>query len=179
MRTIFLAAAASFAGVFLSGAEAAEAPKPASYAPMSYFAPLDGKAYSAQWSDANGTYTDVATYELILEGRALQSTHRIKENGYGGRTIFFYDEGAKRYVYHYFTNAGFHTTGFADLKDGVIETVETVNGHESVAAVKSKSRFTAEKLEINTIYVGKDGKETKNASRVYRPVADPGALFSR
>jgi hypothetical protein len=179
MKTILAATGAAAAIVGAAFSQAAAAEPSDAYAPMAYFASLDGKAYSAQWSDEKGAYTDVATYELILEGRALQSTHRIKENGYGGRTIFFYDEGAKRYVYHYFTNAGFHTTGYADLKDGMIETIETVNGHSSIAAVKSKSRFTPEKLEINTIYVGKDGKETKNASRVYRPVADPGALFSK
>lgn len=179
MKAIAIVAAFLVAGALLPERAAAESPKSAAYEPMAYFAPLDGKTYRAKWKDAKGTYTDVAIYELILGGRALQSTHRIQENGYGGRTIFFYDEGAKRYVYHYFTNAGFHTTGAADLKDGVIETVETVNGHETIAAVKSKSRFSADKLEINAIYVGKDGKETATPPRIYRPIADPGDLFPK
>ena len=179
MKTIAIAAALLVAGGVVPQRAAAEDSKSAAYEPMAYFASLDGKTFSAQWKDAKGTYTDVAKYELILGGRALQSTHRIRENGYGGRTIFFYDEGAKRYVYHYFTNAGFHTSGAADLKDGFIETVEIVNGHKTIAAVKSKSRFAADKLDINAIYVGKDGKETATPPRIYRPVVDPGDLFPK
>lgn len=158
---------------------AAESSRPAAsaYAPMTYFAQLDGKTYRAEWKDAKGTYTDVTRYDLILGGRALQSTHRIKENGYGGRTIFFWDEGAKKYVYHYFTNAGFHTSGRFDMKDGAIETVEDVAGHPTIARVKSRSRFAPDRIEINATYIGKDGEETATAPRIYTPVADPGALF--
>lgn len=151
--------------------------KPAPYAPMAYFAGLDGKTFSAQWKDAKGTYTDVVRYDLILGGRALQSTHRIKENGYGGRTIFFWDEGAKKYVFHYFTSAGFHTSGEFALKNGAVETAETVNGHPTIAGVRSSTRFSPDKIEVNSVYVGKNGEETPNPPRIYAPVADPGPLF--
>lgn len=147
------------------------------YEPMAYFAALDGRSYSARWKDKNETYTDVTRYEMILGGRALQSTHRITENGYGGRTIFFYDEAKKKYVYHYFTNGGFHTMGEATLHDGVLQSAEEVSGHSTIALVKAMSVFSPDRIEVRVVYVGKDGEETPTPARTYSPVADPGPLF--
>lgn len=147
------------------------------YEPMRLFAPFSGKTFRAEWSDENGTYVDIANYALILNGRALQSTHRIEGSDYGGRTIFFFDEGAKRYVFHYFTTAGFHTHGAADFVNGALVTEERVEGHETVAAVKSRSVFGDDEIVISVVYVGKDGSETPGGARVYKPVADPGSLF--
>lgn len=160
-----------------AAAPKSSAPSSAAYEPMAYFAALDGKTFSAQWKDKNGTYTDVARYEMILGGRALQSTHRIKENGYGGRTIFFYDEGKKKYVYHYFTNAGFHTAGEATLHEGVLQSAEEVSGHPSIALVKAMSVFAPDKIEVRVVSVGKDGEEAPAPARLYKPVADPSPLF--
>jgi hypothetical protein len=95
----------------------------------------------------------------------------------GGRTIFFFDEGAKKYVYHYFTTAGFHTHGSADFVDGALVTEEKVEGHETIGSVKSRSVFGDGDIRISVVYVGKDGTETPGGERVYRPVADPGRLF--
>jgi hypothetical protein len=149
------------------------------YAPMAVFAPLDGKAYRAEWIDEAGKKTvDVATYEMILGGRALQSTHRIEGSSYGGRTVFFYDEAAHAYVFHYFTTGGFHTAGSAELKDGVLTSSETVNGHAEIAAVRARSTFKPDEIRVDVIYVGKDGSETATPSRSYRPIADPGPLFA-
>ena len=109
----------------------------APYEPMAVFAPFSGKTFRGEWTDDNGaTLVDTAKYELILNGRALQSTHRLQGKDYGGRTIFFYDEGAKKYVFHYFTTAGFHTTGTSDFVDGGLVTVENVEGHDTVGSVR-------------------------------------------
>ncbi|MFZ5618101.1 MAG: hypothetical protein ACOZAA_12370 [Pseudomonadota bacterium] len=150
----------------------------ASYEPMAPFAPFSGKAFRGEWSDPDGTKNvDIATYDLILNGRALQSTHRLEGKDYGGRTIFFYDEGAKNYVFHYFTTAGFHTTGVSEFVDGGLITDEKVEGHETIGSVRSKVTFGADEILIDVVYVGKDGSETPGGSRVYRPIADPGRLF--
>ena len=150
------------------------------YAPMASFAGLDGKAYRAEWTDEKGKKTvDVATYEVILGGRALQSTHRIEGAAYGGRTIIFYDETAKRYVYHYFTTAGFHTAGMADMTNGVFTSVESVSGHPTVKEVKAKSTFRPEELRVEVVYVGKDGSLSAQPTRFYRPTAHPGELFPK
>ncbi len=161
------------------GSPAAEAPVAASaaYVPMTVFAPFAGKTWRGEWSDDQGTYVDFAKYELILNGRALQSTHRIEGGDYGGRTIFFFDEGAKKYVYHYFTTAGFHTQGVAAFIDGALVTEEKVEGHATIGSVKSRSEFGDGEIVIGVVYVGKDGTETPGGARVYKPVADLGRLF--
>ena len=179
MKTFWAVLAGS---VLLAGAAAAETPAvtPAGspdYAPMRIFAFLDGLAFRAAWSDENGDFVDVATYDIILNGRALQSTHRLQGVDYGGRTIFFWDEGARKYVYHYFTTGGFHTSGSADFIDGVMVTEERVEGHETIAAVKSRLTFSPEEIAVEVVYVGKDGTQTPSPRRIYRRIADPGRLF--
>lgn len=169
--------AAESASVEAQTVEAAEAI--AAYEPMAKFAPFSGKTFRGEWSDPDGTqYVDIAKWELILNGRALQSTHRLEGKDYGGRTIFFYDEGAKNYVFHYFTTAGFHTSGASQFVDGGLVTEEKVDGHETIASVRSKVTFGADALEIDVVYVGKDGSETPGGHRVYREIADPGLLFA-
>lgn len=162
-----------------TAAEAIPSPVAAgpAYEPMQAFAPFAGKTLRGEWSDANGTYVDIAKYQIILNGRALQSTHRLEGGDYGGRTIFFFDEGAKKYVYHYFTTAGFHSHGSADFTGGALVTEEKVEGHETIGSVKSRSEFGDGEIRISVVYVGKDGTETPGGERVYKPVADPGRLF--
>lgn len=149
------------------------------YAPMAAFAPFSGKTFRGEWTDENGErLVDIAKWELILNGRALQSTHRLEGKDYGGRTIFFYDEGAKKYVFHYFTTAGFHTTGVSEFIDGGLATEEKVEGHDTVGSVRSKVAFQPDRLLIDVVYVGKDGTETPGGSRIYREIPDPGRLFA-
>lgn len=179
MKPLICALAGALAALHAAAAQT-PAVKPAgsaAYEPMAVFASFDGKSYRAEWTDENGTFVDVATYDMILNGRALQSTHRLQGIDYGGRTIFFWDEAAKKYVYHYFTTGGFHTHGSADIVDGVMVTEEKVEGHDAIASVKSKSIFKPEEIAVDVVYVGKDGSETPAPRRVYKPVADPGPLF--
>ncbi|MEZ5894865.1 MAG: hypothetical protein R3C40_06675 [Parvularculaceae bacterium] len=149
------------------------------YAPMAPFAPFAGKTMRGEWTDDTGKQiVDIAKWEMILNGRALQSTHRLEGGDYGGRTIFFFDEGAKTYVYHYFTTAGFHTTGAAEFVDGALVAEEQVEGHESIASVRSRASFIGDELRTDVVYVGKDGGETPGGVRVYKVIDDPGPLFS-
>lgn len=171
---LFGAAAACATGAADARAAVAAA---AAYEPMKAFSPFAGKTFRSAWTDENGTFVDVAKYELILNGRALQSTHRLQGKDYGGRTIFFFDEGAKKYVYHYFTTAGFHTLGSAEFVDGALVTEEKVEGHATIDSVRSRSVFGKDEIAIEVVYVGKDGTETPGGRRVYKPVADPGPLF--
>jgi hypothetical protein len=148
------------------------------YPPMAPFASFAGKTMRGEWTDENGRQlVDIAKWELILGGRALQSTHRLEGDDYGGRTIFFFDEGAKKYVYHYFTTAGFHTAGEAEFIDGVLRTEEMVEGHDTIGSVRSEVIFTEDEMRANVVYVGKDGTETPGGSRVYKLIDDPGPLF--
>jgi hypothetical protein len=155
-----------------------EAAAATAYAPMAMFAPFSGKTFRGEWTDEKGEHlVDISKYEMILNGRALQATHRLEGKDYGGRTIFFYDEGAKNYVFHYFTTAGFHTTGASQFVDGGLVTDEKVEGHATIASVRSKVIFGDKEVLIDVVYVGKDGTETPGGHRVYKEIVDPGRLF--
>lgn len=141
------------------------------YAPMAPVAPMVGKTWRGSWTDDSGKeIVDLSQAEFILGGRALQTTHRIEGGDYGGRTIFFYDEAAKKYVYHYFTTAGFHTMGEATIENGVMTTTEDVAGHATVAQVRGVMRFSGDEMKVDVVYVGKDGSETPAPTRTYRPL---------
>jgi len=148
------------------------------YAPMAPFAPFVGKTLRGEWADPDGkAVVDLARWELILGGRAIESTHRIVGSSYGGKTIIFWDESAKKYVFHYFTTGGFHTLGEMTLKDGVLQSVEQVEGHPTIKAVQARSTLGPDTLVVNVTYIGKDGSETPTSPRVYAPVDAPGPSF--
>lgn len=170
------------AALILFGASALAADKqvaaPPVYEPLKAWAPFSGKTFRGEWSDPDGTkVVDIAQWRLILNGRALQSTHRIDGTDYGGRSIFFFDEGAKEYVYHYFTTAGFHTQGKANLVEGGIVTEEKVEGHKTIGSVRSKVTFGDDNILVEVVYVGKDGSETAGGQRTYRPIDHKERLF--
>ena len=168
-----LAPALSVSGVAVAGEKAAGA-----YEPMAVFSKLTGKAWRGEGTGPNGQpIVDISRYEMILNGRAFQSTHRLEDGTYGGRTIFFFDEGAKEYVFHYFTVAGFHTTGtIVPRKDG-FTAIETVNGHPEFAEVHSDMIVGEGELRVVTRHVDHDGEESAGDTLVYKEIDDPGPLF--
>ena len=148
------------------------------YEPMAFFEKLDGMALRGEGVDPNGKpIVDIARYEMILGGRAFQSTHRLEDGSYGGRSIFFYDEGAQQYVFHYFTTAGFHTTGSIEMTETGFTSVEKVAGHETIVEVRSEMIFGEDEVRALPSYVDKDGVVSAGEERIYRPIDDPGPLF--
>jgi hypothetical protein len=148
------------------------------YEPMALFAPYDGKTLRGEWSDPDGTkVVDIARWTMILGGRAIESTHRIEGSTYGGKTIIFFDEGAKKHIFHYFTTAGFHTTGEMAIDGEKMTTVEKVEGHASIASVRSVTTIKPQEMIVDVVYVGKDGAETKAGRRIYKPVDAPATDF--
>jgi hypothetical protein len=148
------------------------------YAPMAVFAPYDGKTLRGEWSDPDGTkVVDHAHWTMILGGRAMESVHRIEGSTYGGKTIIFYDEGAKKHVFHYFTTAGFHTVGEMAIDGETMTTVEKVEGHATIASVKSVTTIKPEVMIVDVVYIGKDGSQTNAGRRTYKPVDAPAPKF--
>lgn len=180
MRRRILAAA--FMGLWMTGATAvAEPPETtvAAYEPMAPFAALAGSAWRGEGAGPDGApIVDTVVYDFILEGRALQSTHRLADGSYGGRTIIFYDEGAKEYVFHYFTTAGFHTTGNVRLGAGGFEAVETVRGHETIAQVRARVTIDQDTLTVDSVYIDKDGVEKPGRAMTYRRLDEKPKLFA-
>ena len=149
------------------------------YEPMKPFAPFAGKTLRGEGTGPDGKpVVDIAKWEFILGGRALQSTHRLENGSYGGRTIFFYDEAAKKYVFHYFTTAGFHTTGEAYVTPTGFQTVEKVIGHDRFAEVRAEIIFEENQIRVVSSHVDKDGNvgDAKDGF-LYTPIEDPGPLF--
>lgn len=149
------------------------------YEPMKIFTPIAGKSWRGEGTGPDGKpIVDVSKFEFILDGRALQSTHRLEGGDYGGRTIFFYDEAAKKYIYHYFTTAGFHTIGEITPTDEGFDAVESVEGHPTVTEVKSSMIIEGDVMRVETSHIDKDGAASKGDGFIYQRIDDPGALFS-
>lgn len=148
------------------------------YAPMKPFEKVAGKTWRATEQDKNGKpMNDVSRWEFILGGKALEITHSLNEGEYGGRTIFFYDESAKNYVFHYFTTAGFHTQGTARLEGNIMTSIEKVSGHENIVEVRAVSTLGEDELKSTSEYVRKDGSTTPGHSFTYTPDEDAVVKF--
>lgn len=149
------------------------------YEPMAVFAELAGRAWRGEGVGPNGQpIVDIARHEMIMAGRAFQSTHKLEGGTYGGRTIFFFDEGAKEYIFHYFTTAGFHTTGTMTPTETGFDVVETVNGHPKYAQVRSEMIVGDKQLRVVTRHITHDGEESPGDTLVYQEIDDPGPLFA-
>ncbi|NNL88338.1 MAG: hypothetical protein HKP25_04650 [Marinicaulis sp.] len=151
-----------------NGAKVVEA---AAYAPMEIFAPLAGRTFKGDGTGPGGEpIIDIVNYEFILGGRAFQATHKLKDSAYGGRTIFFFDEGAKKYIFHYFTTAGFHTTGEVEPTETGFTASESVAGHESIVEVRSEIIIDGDVIRVAANYIDKNGDTAEGGERVYQPV---------
>lgn len=184
MKTAFslLAICACFFAIASANAEetAADAKQGenTAYEPMAPFAALAGKAWRGQGVGPNGQpIVDIARYEMILGGRAFQSTHRLEDGSYGGRTVIFYDEGAKKHIFHYFTTAGFHTTGEIAPTDTGFVAVEKVEGHPEFVEVRSEAFFEDGVIRVVSSHVAKDGTASEGEELIYREIDDPGPLY--
>lgn len=139
------------------------------YEPMKVFEPLDGRVLRGEGTGPNGQpIVDIAMWEMILGGRAIQSTHRLECGDYGGRTIFFYDEGAKKYVFHYFTTTGFHTIGEIEPTETGFVAIEKVEGHPEIVEVRSEMVFDDNIVRVVSTHMDKEGHVSDGDGLVYR-----------
>lgn len=170
-----IASLAALCTTYFSAALAGDA---TSYEPMKPFERFAGKTWRGEGAGPDGSpIVDFAKWEFILEGRAFQWTHRLSDCSYGGRTIFFYDEAAEKYLFHYFTTAGFHTTGEATpTKNGFI-VVEKVLGHPKYTEVRSAIVLEDDLVRIESRHKEKDGVLTDGEVMVFREIKDSLLLF--
>ncbi|MEO1251602.1 MAG: hypothetical protein AAFW81_04560 [Pseudomonadota bacterium] len=178
IATLFGAAlfsAAPFSTAFADGHGEKEK---TAYEPMAVFAELAGRSWRGEGTGPDGApIVDIAKYEMILGGRAFQATHRLESGVYGGRTIIFYDEAAEQHIFHYFTTAGFHTTGVIEPTEKGFSAVETVIGHSDYAEVHSDVVLEGDTLRVASRHVKKTGEMSEGEGMVYREIDDPGPLF--
>ena len=158
------------------------------YEPMAPFAQLAGRAWRGEGTGPDGKpIVDIVKYEMILGGRAFQATHKLENDSYGGRTIIFYDEGAAKYIFHYFTTAGFHTTGEIVPAETGFAAVEQVQSHLDYAEVRSEAVYGDKTIRVVSTLLDHDGKEAAGEERLYTEIPgqtvllfdEAGALFGK
>ena len=159
-------------------ADDAKSDEASGYEPMAVFEKFAGRTWRGEGTGPNGKpIIDVAHYEMILGGRAFQSTHRLENVDYGGRTITFYDEGASEYIFHYFTTAGFHTTGVIELTETGFIALEKVQNHPVYDEVHSEVFMEGDTMRVVSGHVDKQGNKTEGEERIYREIDHSGSLY--
>lgn len=92
--------------------------------------PLLGKTWKGVFDGSNpGKPTvDIARWERALNGQAVRLLHSINQGAYGGETLLLWNDKTQKVEFYYFTTANYMTTGTMEVKNGKIETHETVKG---------------------------------------------------
>ena len=121
---------------------------------------------------------DVARWERALNGKAVRILHSINDGEYGGETIATWDEAKKSVVYHYFTTAGFMTTGTMSFEGGKVLTNEKVSGSAGgVTEVRGTAEIAADgTFRMKTEYL-KDGQWQPGRDATYREDAGARVVF--
>jgi hypothetical protein len=121
---------------------------------------------------------DVARWERALNGKAVRILHSINDGEYGGETIVTWDAAKKAVVYHYFTTAGFTTTGMMTFDRGKILTNEKVGGNAGgVTEVRGTGELASDgAFRMKTEYL-KDGKWQRGRDATYREDATATVIF--
>lgn len=117
---------------------------------------------------------DVARWERALNGKAVRIIHSVNEGSYGGESIVMWDNQKQVVGYHYFTTAGFTTTGTMAFKDGKILTHEVVAGNSGgVTEVRGTTQMQKDgSFVVKTEHL-KGGNWTPGRQTTYRN--DPSA----
>lgn len=117
---------------------------------------------------------DVSRWERALNGKAIRILHSINDGDYGGESLIYWDGEAKQIAFHYFTTAGFRTTGVITVEGRKVTSHEKVSGNAGGA---TEVRATIELGPDGTMSTKaeflKDGKWVPGHSIRYRE--DPKA----
>ncbi|HEU0008347.1 MAG TPA: hypothetical protein VFT34_00875 [Verrucomicrobiae bacterium] len=121
---------------------------------------------------------DVARWERALNGKAVRILHSVNDGAYGGESLVTWDDAKQSVVYHYFTTAGFMTTGTMSFKDGKVKTHEVVQGKsDGVKEVRGESELRADgTLGVKTEHL-KNGEWSAGREVVYREDATTRVVF--
>ncbi|MBA2430700.1 MAG: hypothetical protein H0V56_01130 [Chthoniobacterales bacterium] len=142
--------------------------------------PFLGKTWKSEAAEGGGDKpkVNVARWERALNGKALRVLHSVNDGEYGGETIVRWDEQAKALVYHYFTTAGFTTTGTMSIQDGRIVSSEKVTGNAGgVTEVRGTAEMSGDgSFRMKTEYL-KDGEWQPGRDAVSREDATAQVVF--
>lgn len=140
------------------------------------FRPLLGKTWRGEFKNSTPEkpVVDIARWERALNGQAVRILHSINRGVYGGETLIFWSKEKGSLVYHYFTTAGFQTTGTMALADGKFTSLEQVAGDaDGVTEVKATGEIRADGAFSNSSEYLKKGQWEPGHAATYRE--DPKA----
>jgi hypothetical protein len=141
---------------------------------------LLGKTYRGEFANSttNQPVVDVVRWERALNGKAVRAVHSINDGAYGGESIVMWDEKKQAVGYHYFTTAGFYTTGTMTFKDSKILTHEVVTGSAGgVTEVRGTSEVRPDgALHVKTEYL-KEGQWQPGREANYREDSKASVVF--
>lgn len=117
---------------------------------------------------------DVARWERALNGKAVRVLHSVNDGSYGGETIIQWDAEKERLIYHYFTTAGFYTTGTMTHANGKFISHEKVLGNTNgVTDVRATNELRPDGTLFSKAEYLKNGEWTGGREVLYRE--DPKA----
>ena len=121
---------------------------------------------------------DVMRWERALNGQAVRILHSINNGLYGGESIVRWDEAKQQVVYHYFTTAGFSTTGTMQFEGKKILSHEVVSGSsEGVTETRGVSQLLPDGgLQVKSEYL-KNGTWVPGHEATYREDASAKVIF--
>jgi hypothetical protein len=138
--------------------------------------PLLDKTWRGPFKDSKPEKptVDVARWERALNGQAVRILHSINDGAYGGETIIMWDQKKQAVCYHYFTTAGFRTTGTMSFSKGQVETHEEVTGStDGITEVRGTSEIRSDgTFHVKTEYL-KNGQWVPGHEATYH--SDPTA----
>jgi hypothetical protein len=138
--------------------------------------PFLGKTWRGEFKNSTPEkpVVDVSRWERALNGQAIRAVHSVNGGAYGGESFIRWDKEKSSLVFHYFTTAGFMTTGTMAFTDGKLTSHETVTGSANgVTHVRATSEFRADgTLFVKAEYL-KNGEWTLGRETTYRE--DPKA----
>ena len=140
------------------------------------FRPFLGRTWRGEFKNSTPEKRtiDVARWERALNGKAVRVLHSINDGAYGGESIVRWDKESKQLVYHYYTTAGFMTSGTMTINDGKIVAVEKVLGNANgVTEVRSTTELRADGTMLTKAEYLKEGQPSGGRETLYKE--DPTA----
>lgn len=148
--------------------------------PLEPFRPFLGKTWRGPFKDSkpDKPIIDLARWERALNGKAVRVLHSVNDGSYGGESIVRWDGGTKQITYHYFTTAGFMTSGTMTVTNGRIVALEKVIGSANgVTEVRSTTELLPDgKMLIKAEYL-KDGQPAGGREVLYTEDAKAEVKF--
>jgi len=121
---------------------------------------------------------DVSRWDRALNGKAVRVLHSINNGAYGGESIIHWDSEKNEIRYHYFTTAGFYTTGSMTITNNIITAVERVSGNgDGPDEVRSTYELRDDGTMLNQTQYYKAGGMTNSREVVYKRDAEAEVKF--